>query len=213
MARYLYTALVAAALVAPLGQEPASAAVPVVVANNRCNGQTIDDASARVREYDRHTPSGSTSSLMQRYGAILEVISVLNEEREILTSVCSSDAQRAPFFAEIAAMVAWALVLESDVAARLNTSCPASAQALPTMMLSDAWLALANVVNENNGAVPLQFADVIPKIQNRAQAAGLTLPAWSETSAYWRDQVHAKGKVAVATCPSPSPSPAPTPSP
>jgi len=209
MARYLLGALVAAALVAPFGREPARAATPDVVAVDRCNGQMIDDASARVREYDRHAPGNSASSLVQRYGAILDVLAVLNEEREILTSVCQSDAQRAPFFAQIAAYAAWALVLEADVAARLNASCPAAAQALPTMMLSDAWLALANVVNENSGAVPSQFADVIPKIQARAQAVSLTLPAWSETSQYWRDQVHAKGKAAAATCPTPLPSPTP----
>jgi hypothetical protein len=46
-------------------------------------------------------------------------------------------------------------------------------------------------------------------VQTRATAVGLTLPAWSETSAYWRDQVHAKAKAAIATCPSPSPSPTP----
>ena len=112
-------------------------------------------------------------------------------------------------FAQIAATSAWALTLESDIAARLNSSCPAAAQALPTMMLSDAWLALANVVNEGNGTVPAAFADVIPKVQSRAAAAGLTLPAWSETSAYWRDGVHAKAKAAIATCPTPSPSPSP----
>ncbi|HYL27627.1 MAG TPA: hypothetical protein VEW74_07315 [Candidatus Nitrosotalea sp.] len=209
MARYLLAALVAAALGATIGWEPTRAATPDFVAVNRCNGQTIDDASARVREYDRHSPGTSAGSLVARYGAILDVLAVLNEEREILNSVCSSDAQRAPFFAQIAEYAAWALVLEADVAARLNASCPAAAQALPTMMLSDACLALANVVNENGGAVPSQFTDIIPKIQSRAQTVGLTLPPWSETSQYWRDQVHAKGKAAAATCPSPLPSPTP----
>jgi hypothetical protein len=183
--------------------------VPVEVAANRCNGQTIDEASARMRDYDRRSPGGSIAQLTLRYGAIAEVLSVLNEEREILNSICSSDAQRAQFFAQIAATVAWALALEADVAARLNASCPAAAKALPTMMLSDAWLALANVVNEDGGTVPAQFREVIPKVQDRAQAVDLTLPAWSETSAYWRDQVHAKAKTATATCPSPSPTPTP----
>jgi hypothetical protein len=213
MGRVLRTLLVAAALVgAQFGQAiPAGSAAPVELAVNRCNGQTIDDASARVRDYDRHSPGSGTAALVQRYGAITEILAVLNEEREILTTICSSDAQQAPFFAQIAATVAWALALEADVAARLNASCPAAAKALPTMMLSDAWLSLANVVNDNAGSVPPQFNDVIPKVQTRAQAVGLTLPPWSDTSAYWRDQIHAKGKAAVATCPSPSPSPSPSP--
>ena len=180
---------------------------PVEIAANRCNGQTIDDASARIRDYDRHTPGGSSVQLLQRFGAIAEVISMLNEEREVLNSICSTDAQRAAFFAQIAATAAWALALEADVAARLNASCPAAAQALPTMMLSDAWLSLANVVNDRGGSVPSAFGDVIPKVQARAQAVGLALPAWGDTSAYWRDQVHLEAKAAIATCPSPSPAP------
>jgi hypothetical protein len=191
----------------PLGATmPVRAEPPVEIAANRCNGQTIDDASARIRDYDRHTPGGSSVQLLQRFGAIAEVVSILNEEREILNSICSSDAQRAAFFAQIAATAAWALALEADVAARLNASCPAAAQALPTMMLSDAWLSLANVINDQ-GSVPAAFGDVIPKVQARAQAVGLTLPAWRDTSAYWRDQVHLKAKAEIATCPSPSPTP------
>lgn len=188
---------------------PRTLLAPIEVAVNRCNAQTIDDAQSRVRDYDRHSPGNGPSQLVQRYGAILDVLSMLNEEREILSSICTSESQREAMFAQIAATSAWALTLESDIAARLNSSCPAAAQALPTMMLSDAWLALANVVNEGNGTVPAAFADVIPKVQSRAAAAGLTLPAWSETSAYWRDGVHAKAKAAIATCPTPSPSPSP----
>ena len=188
---------------------PARAAVPVEVAANRCNSQTIDDASGRLRDYDRHAPGGSPAQLFQRYGAIAEVISVLNEERDVLNSICSSEQQRTAFVAQIAATAAWALALEADVAARLNASCPAAAQALPTMMLSDAWLALANVVNDDDGSVPAAFAEVIPKVQTRAQTVGLALPVWRDTSAYWRDQVHVKAKAAIATCPSPSPAPTP----
>jgi hypothetical protein len=183
---------------------------PVEVAANRCNSQTIDDASQHLRDYDRHTPNGSSSQLYARYGAIADLVAVLNEEREILDSVCSNDAQRSALFTQIAANAAWALVLEADVAARLNATCPAAAQELPTMMLSDAWLALANIVNEDNGKVPPAFNDVIPKVQARAAAVNLTLPVWAQTSAYWRDQVHTKAKAAIATCPSPSPSPTPS---
>jgi hypothetical protein len=207
MSKPLQSVVAVTVLVLGLGVPVKANAAPVEVAVNRCNGQTIDDASSRIRDYDRHAPGGNEAALLSRYAAIAEVLATLNEERTILSTLCSSDAQRAPFFAQIAATVAWALVLEADVAARLNASCPAAAQALPTMMLSDAWLSLANVVNENNGAAPASFSDVVPKIQTRAAAVALILPAWSETSAYWRDQVHAKAKAAIATCPSPSPSP------
>jgi len=188
----------------------ARAAMPALLAANRCNSQTIDDASGRVRDYDRHAPGGGAAQLLRRYGAIADVLSMLNEEREILDSICSSDAQRAPLFAQIAAFSAWALALESDVAARLNASCGAASEALPAMMLADAWLGLANVINANGGTVPPAFAEVIPKIQMRAAAVGLALPSWPDTSAYWRDQVRARSKSAIAACPSPSPSPSPS---
>jgi hypothetical protein len=190
---------------------PVHAAAPVEIAIGRCNGQTVDDMSGRLRDYDRHTPGSSNAQLLARFGAIADVLSTLGEEHEILKSVCASESQTVGLFAQIAALTAWAFVLEADVAGRLNASCTAAARGFPTMMLADAWLALANRVNEDNGAVPTAFNDVIPKIQTRAQAVDLTLPAWSETSQYWRDQIHTKEKAAIATCPSPGPSPSPTP--
>ncbi|HEV3195391.1 MAG TPA: hypothetical protein VGZ06_04580 [Candidatus Cybelea sp.] len=189
------------------------AATPALLAANRCNSQTIDDVSGRVRDYDRHAAGGGSTQLLQRYGAIADVLSMLNEEREILDSICSSDAQRAPLFAQIAAFSAWALALESDVAVKLNVSCGTASKALPAIMLADAWLGLANVVNANGGTVPPAFAEVIPKIQTRAAVVGLALPPWPDASAYWRDQVRARSKSAVAACPSPSPSPSPPSSP
>lgn len=200
---------VAVQLVAPVR----ASAPDTWVAAGRCNSQTIDDASQQIRDFDRRGPGGGTEHLLARFGAIADVIAVLNEERDVIRSVCSTDAQRAALFAQIAATAAWALTLEADVAAKLNGSCPAAAQAMPTMMLSDAWLSLANVINEANGAVPAAFNDIIPKVQSRSQALGLALPAWADTSAYWRDQVHAKAKAAIATCPPPSPAPAASPSP
>ncbi len=186
---------------------PLRAAPAVYVAVNRCNSQTADEAYARVRDYDRHAPGAGSAQLLQRYGAIASVLSVLREEREILDSICTSDAARAPLFAQIAATIAWALLLEADLATRLNASCPASATALQKMMVSDAWLSMANVVNDGGGSIPAIFADVVPKTQTRAQAIGLVLPPWADTSAYWRDQVHNQAKTEAATCPSPSPTP------
>jgi hypothetical protein len=207
MSRLLQATILTAAIAAAVVGGPSASAASVQVASSRCNGQTIDDAAARVRDYDRRGTGGNSTQLIQRYGSIAEVIAVLNEEREILNSLCTSDAQRAGFLAQIAAISAWALVLESGVTAKLNASCPAAETALPTMMLADAWLTMANIVNEQNGTVPPAFNDMIPRVQSRAQSVGLTLPPWSETSAYWSDQIHAKAKAAIATCPSPSPSP------
>ena len=202
--------LIAALLATVVTAAAAPAAAPVVVAINRCNGQVIDEASARVRDYDRHPPAGSQAALFKRYGALAELIGTLNEEREILDSVCARDDRQAELFAQIAAASATALVLQADVAAKLNAACPAAATAFPQMMLADAWLALARVVNEQNGTVPASFSDVTAKVQSHAQTVGLTLPIWADTSAYWRDQVKAKAKEAIAACSTPSPSPSPS---
>ncbi|HEX3456668.1 MAG TPA: hypothetical protein VHR97_01820 [Candidatus Baltobacteraceae bacterium] len=189
---------------------PGRAAPAAMVALNRCNGQVIDESSARVRDYDRHPPANNETALLKRYGSISELIGTLNEEREILDSVCTRDARQEELFAQVAAVSGAALVLQADVTAKLNAACPAAATGVPQMILADAWLGLARVINEQNGTVPRSFADVIPKIQSHAQAINLTLPVWAETSVYWRDQVKVKAKDAVASCQSPSPSPSPT---
>jgi hypothetical protein len=207
MKRWLTWSLALSFAVGLLNVTPFRAAAPAATAGGRCNSQTVDDAYGRIRDYDRRGTGGNTTQQLQRFAGIAGVLATLREEREILDSVCASDAARAPLFAEIAATSAWALVLEADLAAKLNASCPAAARALPTMMLSDAWLAMAKIVNDNGGTVPALFNNIVPKVQAGAQGVGLTLPAWADTSAYWRDQVHVQAKAEAATCPSPSPSP------
>ncbi|HEV3090731.1 MAG TPA: hypothetical protein VGX91_04710 [Candidatus Cybelea sp.] len=204
---------VLAAAAAALGAGSAGAAPgPVRIAIDRCNSQAADAAYARIRDYERHAPGNTPTAMIQRLAQIADVLSLLAEEHGILESICSSDAARAPLFTEIAATVSWALVLESDIAAKLNASCPAAEKALPTIMLADAWLSMANVVRDGNGTVPPLFNDVIAKVQTRAAAVGLTLPNWPDSTSYWRDTVRDKAKVAVATCPSPSPGASPSPS-
>ena len=189
---------------------PGRAAEPIMVAVNRCNGQVIDESSARVRDYERHPPANNQTALLKRYGLLSEVVGTLNEEHEILDSVCPRDARQAELFAQIAAASGTALVLEADVTTKVNAACPAAATAIPQMILADAWLGLARVINDQNGTVPASFNDLIPKVQSHAQAVNLTLPAWTDTSVYWRDQVRAKAKDSVASCQSPEPSPSPT---
>jgi hypothetical protein len=186
---------------------PASASTSAFVAVNRCNTQVVDESYAHIRDFDRRAPGTGTDDLMRRFAAIAEVLTTLHEEREIVDSVCPTDAARTPLFTEIAASTAWALALEADIAGALNASCPAAQKALPTMMLADAWLTMANVINENNGTVPSLFNDTIGKVRTRAAAVGLSLPVWSETSRYWSDNVAAAAKKEAATCPAPSPSP------
>ncbi len=174
----------------------------------------INDYQGQIRNYDAHPPRSNPAALNARLGDIADILSGLNEEHGVLDSFCATEADKAPLYAQLNATVAWALALQSDIAVKLDASCPPAAKALPAAMLAQAWLALAATVNDNNGTVPPSIAEIIPKVQTRAAAVGLTLPTYPETSAYWRDQITDQAKQAVAGCPTPVPVPAtPTPSP
>jgi len=102
------------------------------------------------------------------------------------------------------------------VALRINQPCPAGAKGVATALIAQAWLDLAMVVNDAGGKPPKDVTDAAPRIQTRAAALSLTLPAFADTSAYWRDNLNKLARAAIETCPTPvpsgSPSPAPSPS-
>jgi hypothetical protein len=181
-------------------------AAQVVAVADRCNARMINQYQGEIRNFDAHPPRSDPAHLNARLGEIADVVSSLDEEHGVLDSMCATETDKAPLFAQLNATVAWALALESDIAAKLNASCPAAAKALPAAMLAQSWLALAATVNDAGGAVPNSTAEVVPKIRTRAAAVDLELPAYTETSAYWRDQITQKAKEAVASCPSPTPS-------
>jgi hypothetical protein len=186
---------------------PARATGPVTVAADRCNSRMINDYEGQIRDDDAHPPRDNPPDLAKRFNDIGSILNALNQERGIVESLCTSDVAKAPLFAQIGATAAWGLALESDIALRLNQPCPSAAKAFAAAILAQAWLDLASVVNDNNGKVPAEIAGAAPRIQTRAAAIGLTLPAYAETSSYWRDQIGAKAKDAVAACPTTAPSP------
>jgi hypothetical protein len=194
------------------GASPAAHGTDVAAAS-RCNSRTINDYQGQIRTYDAHPPKSDPADLNKRLGDIVDILGALNEEHNILDNICPDDS-KPPLFAQLNSTIAWALALQSDIAAKLNASCPPAAKALPAAMLAQAWLALAATVNDNGGTVPKSVAEVLPKVQTRAAAVGLALPAYPDTSAYWRDQVTDQARQAAAACPTPVPPPAtPTPSP
>jgi hypothetical protein len=196
---------------------PATGAGPtsIVAAASRCNSRMINDYEGQIRNFDAHPARGNPADLSARLNDIGDILQSVDEEHNVLDSICPSEADKAPLFAQLAATTAWGLALQSDIAVKLNASCPPAAKALPTAMLAGAWLAIAATVNDANGNVPKSIAEVIPKVQTRAAAVGLALPAYPETSAYWRDQAALQAKAAVESCATPasaaSPSPAASP--
>ncbi|HEY1654727.1 MAG TPA: hypothetical protein VGF86_06425 [Candidatus Tumulicola sp.] len=200
-------AIATLAAVVPLPVEPGGTTSRVVAAASRCNPRVIDDYYSQIRNDDAHPPKNDSRALNDRLGDLGDVLNSLSEEHNVLDSICPNDTDKAPLFAQLNAATAWALALQSDIAATLNASCPPAAKALPAAMLAQAWLALAATVNDEGGTVPKSVADIVPKIQTRAAAVGLTLPAYTETSPYWRDQVTDVAKQAVQVCPTPVPPP------
>lgn len=176
----------------------------------RCNSRMIGDYANEIRDDDAHPPSGNLNDLQKRFSDINEVLQALGQERAVIDSVCPNDAAKAPLHAYIGATASYALALESDIALRINLPCPPAAKAVAQALVAQGWLNLASVVNEA-GTPPKDVTDAAPRLQKRAALLGLTLPAWADTSAYWRDQQSDAAKAAVQACTTPSPSPSPSP--
>jgi hypothetical protein len=197
---------------AALGAAPAPAhAGPVLVAAGRCNSQMINGYESEIRDDDAHPPRGNPDDLQKRFNDIGALLQSLGQERGIVDSVCSSDAEKAPLFAQIGAAASWALALQSDLALRMNVPCAPAAKAIGQALLAQGWLDLASVVNQG-GAIPPDVTSAAPRIQTRAAALGLTLPVYADTSAYWRTQITNQAKAAAAACPSPAATGSPAPS-
>jgi hypothetical protein len=190
---------------------PPAAAGSTVAAASRCNSRMIGDYAGEVRDYDAHPSAVDLASLQKRFNDINEVLKALGQERSVLDSVCTSDADKAPLFAYAGATASYALALQSDVAVRINQPCPDAARAVAKALLAPGWLNLAQVVNDAGGTPPKDVTEAAPRIQKRAAVLGLTLPVWADTSAYWRDQVANQAKAAIQACSSPAPSTTATP--
>ena len=204
-------------LVATLIPGNAGAKTSSLVAADRCNGRMINDYSGQIRDYDAHPPRSDPANLEKRFDDISQVLAGLSQERGILDAICSTDAQKAPYFTEIGATAAWALALQSDVASKLGMPCAAGSNAFSQALLAQSWLDLASIVNAGGGAVPSVVAEVEPKIRSRASMLGLTLPPYGQASDYWRDGIAAQARTAVEACPglkaTPTPQPFTTPLP
>jgi hypothetical protein len=203
----IVAALVVFATLLPLERSDAKATASLVAAD-RCNGRMVNDYAEQIRDDDAHPPRNNPADLEKRFDDISQLLAGLNQERGILDIMCSTDAQKAPYFAQIGAMAAWALALQSDIASKLEMPCPAGSNGFAQALVAQAWLDLASIVN-GEGAVSHDVAQVAPKVQARAAALGLTLPAYADASSYWRDTISAQAKTSIQACPTPSPTPEP----
>ncbi|HEY9085205.1 MAG TPA: hypothetical protein VIN40_04615 [Candidatus Tyrphobacter sp.] len=175
-----------------------SPAAPVTAAGNpRCNGNVAGLLERQVRAYDRRPPAANVGALTQRYADLDSILQQAQLERDILESQCADD-QRLPIDDHLAGVIAWAYMLQADIAGKRFSllNCPAAVSTVPPALLASAWFALGSTAN----GAPLP-AEVMPKLRTRASAIGLALPPFADASQYWRDSLVGK----AVGCPSPSP--------
>jgi hypothetical protein len=185
--------------------------VSVAAANPRCNHDQAGILERQVRDYDRRPPAPAIDALTQRDADLSDLLQQAQIERDILHEICSSD-ERAPIYDQLAGVMAWAYALQADVESKRFSllKCDATAKEAPQALVASAWAALSTTFSNvaENGATPGPsptpaplVAEVMPKIQSRAAAFGLTLPPLRDASAYWRDTLVSK----VEPCPASSP--------
>jgi hypothetical protein len=152
-----------------------------------------------VRDYEKH-PAVTASDRDARFAALDAVASSANNEAIILQSTCSEpDFQ--PIAAQLFAVQAWALAQESDLSRQKNaTACPAAEMPVARAYIANAWLLLTRADITASGKYP-SVQNVLPKVQTRAAALNLTLPARMDTTNYWLTTVRDAASEAAKSCP------------
>jgi hypothetical protein len=214
LARTLAVLIAAIPLVAGAGLVAAPITPqPELVAASRCNGRLIDDDQNQIRDVERHLAGNDPNAIRSQLGDLSDALSALSEEHNVLDHVCTNDNDKLPLFQQINAATASGILLQSELIGKLYAPCPAAATAVPQALVAQAWLAVAATINDANGSIPVIMAPVIPKVQERAAALNMTLPAYADTSAYWRDQFANAVTPAMQSCAGTLPTPPPTPAP
>jgi hypothetical protein len=189
----------------------ASRGTVVAVGNPRCNYVQAGILERRVRDDARRASSQTPDGLGTRYTELSSIIREAQIERDILHEVCAS-SELLPIDDQLAGVIAWALVQQSDVAGKRFSlvGCLATANGAQRALLADAWYALASTFNTDGatpGATPTPASlvrDVVPEVRVRAAAVGLSLPRFADATEYWRDTITSQR---VAPCSSAAPSP------
>lgn len=184
----------------------AVAPAQVAPGNPRCNGNVAGALERQVRADDRRSPGTSLDDLNDRQQDLDSILQQAQIESDILHNVCSSDELPA-VQDQLAGVIAWAYVQEADIAPRRFTllNCPQTASTAPTALIASAWYAIALTQTGADWSTPPPMGplvrEVIPKVQARARALGLTLPAFPVATEYWRNTIVS----AAVGCTPPSP--------
>ncbi len=201
----LVTAVVSSTAAALGGAAP----VQVAAINPRCNHNVAVRLENHVRADDRHAPGSRLNDLNNRQQELDAILQEAQLEHDILQNMCTV-AERPAVQDQLAGVIAWAYALEADIAPKRYAllHCPQTASTAPAGLLALGWYALASTFDDPDrlptdpAPTPAPLVkEVMPKVQTRASAAGLTLPALSDSTQYWRDTETEK----VVVCVPPSP--------
>ncbi len=179
-------------LAAGLGAWPfAVASVP-----GRCNGQVADalaDRAERLIAQRGREPDAQIAAGERLLGDI-------RGEAEIDAAVCPSEAALVPIARQLHAAAALAYLAQADAAlAKFAVACPLARDRIAAAFMAGAWLEVAQGVPAT-GEVPQLLAPIVPLIRARAAQVKLALPAFADTSNYWKTTVQAQGRTALARC-------------
>ena len=168
------------------------------VAPRRCNTHLATQLEDRVRDFERHPPSAKDFN--DRFVELQLTISSADQEIGILQSVCS-EPDAVPIVAQLSAVQAWALLLESDLN-RQNYAkrCPDAEVAVSRAFVGNAWVILSKTDPTGTGRFP-SVKNVVPKVQARAASLSLTLPAPADATAFWLGQLQHTASEAQNRCP------------
>ncbi len=186
--------LFAAVLAAALSGGPSS-----MVALARCNNLNATHYEDAVRGYEKH-PVTSAPDRDTRFAALQDVIASADNESIILQGICSQ-ADFEPIAAQLFAVEAWALALESDLSRQKNAAtCPAAELPVARGYIANAWLLVTRADINASGRYPT-VQTVLPKVQSRAATLNLTLPARIDTTTYWMTGIRDAATEAAKSCP------------
>ncbi|HUA08370.1 MAG TPA: hypothetical protein VMA98_03790 [Candidatus Acidoferrales bacterium] len=168
----------------------------VASADSRCNDLHINEIQGELQNFAQH-PAGA-SKITERSIAIVQAQTDAQQERVILQGVCS-EGDFVPLGARLFALDAWAdLLSERNGEGSSPDLCPGTDKKVMAGAAASAWLKLALAAAAPKP--PALVATLVPQVQAMATQAGLTLPTFSETSAYWEQKYEAAAKQAIIDC-------------
>jgi len=179
----------------------------LVAGDSRCNDLRTNAIQGQLQNFAQHP--ALPNALNARALAIAQAQNDAQTERVILAGVCP-DSDYVPLAARLYALEAWGDLLGERNNQANHSICPAADKKVMAAAVASAWVKLSQAGTAPKP--PALVATLTPQIQAMATDAGVTLPAFKETTQYWEQRYDTAAKAALVDCanalsPAPSSSP------